>query len=622
MPDILANEAPTENLLAQVIALREEGLRIEHEQVAMLEAIHPSFLPSAHNLLHYLGVRRFDIRPLQRDLARLGLSSFGILEAHVMGSLNAVTARLESLSRCVPGNIAETPADFDSGLHRLQEHTRNLLGDARDGRDVRIMVTLPSEAATEPALIPDLIEAGMEIARINCAHDDAEAWIAMAHRVRDAALAQGRPCYIQADLAGPKSRTGLIRALGHLLKIRPERDFRGRVIRDAQLWITPHDAPSPAPLPGVPCLLFRPHESDNGLVQLKSGARIELTDARGRLRIGKVVQHTPAGILLSFDHTAYIEDGTIINAMKGHKHLLRGELSGAPEIPEEIRLKLGDTLLLTREDLPGHAGKRNDAGEMIEPASLHCTLEAAFVDAIPEQRVWLDDGRIGAIIVANDGDTIRLAITHAAPEGSRLKEEKGINFPDTDFHTPALTDKDLADLEAIAPHVDIVALSFLRGPDDVALLQEHLARLNASHLGIVLKIENRQAFESLPRILLTGMRSPRLGVMVARGDLAVEMGFERLSEVQEEILWLCEAAHVPVIWATQILESMAKSGFPSRPEVTDAAMSIRAECAMLNKGPHIIEALRFLIGVLSRMEGHYNKRMAMRRKLSIADLDT
>jgi len=101
----------------------------------------------------------------------------------------------------------------------------------------------------------------------------------------------------------------------------------------------------------------------------------------------------------------------------------------------------------------------------------------------------------------------------------------------------------------------------------------------------VLKIENRQAFENLPRILLTSLRSPPVGVMVARGDLAVEVGFERLSEVQEEILWLCEAAHVPVVWATQILEGMAKKGAPSRAEISDAVMSSRAECAMLNKAP-------------------------------------
>ena len=92
-----------------------------------------------------------------------------------------------------------------------------------------------------------------------------------------------------------------------------------------------------------------------------------------------------------------------------------------------------------------------------------------------------------------------------------------------------------------------------------------------------------------------------LGIMVARGDLAVEIGFDRLSEVQEEILWLCEAAHVPVSWATQILETLAKTGSPSRAEVTDAVASGSAECAMLNKGPYITEAVEFLSGVLERV---------------------
>lgn len=600
-------------LLKQVSALRDEGLQLERELSATLEGIHPALRPSARNLLHYLALRRHDIRPLQRELAMLGLSSFGLLESHVHASLNAVTARLEEMSAHSQGRPPEPPVDFLSGPQRLHDHARQLLGEARDGREVRIMVTLPSTAATDPDLIPALLEAGMEIARINCAHDDAKTWLAMIQRVRAAALTQGRECRIQADLAGPKSRTGLIRTLGHVLKIRPERDFRGRVTHEALLWISADHRP--APIPKVPALLFQ----GQGLEHLKAGDRLQLTDARGRLRVARVIQAGPDGALLAFDHTAYIEDGTLINATRGRKHLLYGLLSGAPAILEEIRLKVGDTLLLTRADDPGRAGVRNEAGEMSEPARLHCSLEVAFEQARPEQRVWLDDGRIGGVIVANDGQIIRLAITHAAPEGSRLREEKGINFPDTEFHTPALTPKDLEDLEVLAPHVDMVALSFLRTPGDVIDLQKQLERLGASQPGIVLKIENRQAFENLPSILLAGLRSPRLGVMVARGDLAVEMGFERLSEVQEEILWLCEAAHVPVIWATQILESLAKSGAPSRPEVTDAAMSIRAECAMLNKGPHIIEAVRFLSGVLSRMEGHYSKRMAMRRRLAIAD---
>jgi pyruvate kinase len=108
--------------------------------------------------------------------------------------------------------------------------------------------------------------------------------------------------------------------------------------------------------------------------------------------------------------------------------------------------------------------------------------------------------------------------------------------------------------------------------------------------------------------------------MIARGDLAVECGFERMAEVQEEILWICEAAHTPVIWATQVLESLAKTGQPSRAEVTDAAMSERAECVMLNKGPFICEALATLDDILRRMEAHQSKRRSMLRPLQVANV--
>jgi pyruvate kinase len=119
-------------------------------------------------------------------------------------------------------------------------------------------------------------------------------------------------------------------------------------------------------------------------------------------------------------------------------------------------------------------------------------------------------------------------------------------------------------------------------------------------------------------MLLEAMKNPGCGVMIARGDLAVELGFERLAEVQEEILWLCEAAHVPAIWATQVLESLAKQGSPTRAEITDAAMGNRAECVMLNKGPHILEAVNALNDILKRMETHQLKKMSMLRELRLA----
>jgi len=100
-----------------------------------------------------------------------------------------------------------------------------------------------------------------------------------------------------------------------------------------------------------------------------------------------------------------------------------------------------------------------------------------------------------------------------------------------------------------------------------------------------MKIETAQGFRNLSGNLVAARRHPCTGVMIARGDLAVECGYQRLAELQDEILWLCEAARQPVIWATVVLDRLARSGQPSRAEVIDAAMGVRAECVMLNGGP-------------------------------------
>jgi pyruvate kinase len=214
-----------------------------------------------------------------------------------------------------------------------------------------------------------------------------------------------------------------------------------------------------------------------------------------------------------------------------------------------------------------------------------------------------------------DHEALRVRIERAAAAGSKLRAAKGINVPDTHLPIPAMTDKDIEDLATVVEIADLVQMSFVQDPSDVVRLQDELARHGGDHLGVVLKIETRRAFERLPKLLLAAMCRARVGVMVARGDLAVEVGYERLAELQEEILWMCEAAHLPAIWATQVLEQLAKSGLPSRAEISDAAMGGRAECVMLNKGPHIDEAVVVLDDILSRMSEHHYKKNALLRRL-------
>ncbi|MBK7410387.1 MAG: hypothetical protein IPJ40_21395 [Saprospirales bacterium] len=227
---------------------------------------------------------------------------------------------------------------------------------------------------------------------------------------------------------------------------------------------------------------------------------------------------------------------------------------------------------------------------------------------------------MGGIIENGSPERLEVRITSASDEGSRLYAEKGINLPATHLSLPALSDEDIQNLELIARHADMVGYSFVRRPDDVTQLQGELKRLGREDIGIILKIETQETFENLPILLLTAMKSPKVGAMIARGDLAVELGFLRIAEVQEQILWLCEAAHIPTIWATQILENLVKTGLATRAEISDAVLSVRAECAMLNKGPHILEAVKMLVEIDQRMALHQLKKQSALRPLNVAKL--
>jgi pyruvate kinase len=604
-----------ERTLAATRDLRAGALRFEAEHATELDAVEPRFRESARNLLHYLSVRQQDIRTLQRDLHSLGLSSLGVLEPNVLASLNAVIGNLERLAGKTGGQTPIPPVDFRTGPLLLRDHARLLLGPTRRFRSVRIMVTMPSEAATNHQLLVDLLRAGMDVMRINCAHDDADTWRRMVENLRRAERTVGRKCRIQADLAGPKLRTGAIAPVGQFVRIKPARDVTGRRRAPAMAWLTPCDSADVTP-PGATALPL----PTSLLAQFAPGDVLQVTDMRDKERRLTIVSREDSSWLAEAEKTAYVAQGARCTLLRNGAIVAEATAGDLPDVVVPIELQVGATLVLTRDDTPGSAAVPDELGGIARPAQIHCTLPAAFARVQAGDRVWLDDGKIGGAVIANDGSRIEIRITHAPPAGARLRAEKGINFPDTELGLSALTDKDLADLRSVVGLADMIALSFLRTPQDVEALEDQLHMLGAGHLGIVLKIENAAAFRNLPHILLASLRSPPIGVMVARGDLAVEVGFERLSEVQEEILWLCEAAHVPVIWATQVLEGLAKAGAPTRAEVSDAVMSSRAECVMLNKGPRIVETVEFLAGVLGRMEEHHDKRMALLRRLSVSEL--
>ncbi|ARN80858.1 pyruvate kinase [Methylocystis bryophila] len=472
-----------QRLLAETTALRED---IERRSPGLLAAWEASG-EAAANLADYLILRQHDLAALQSRLASYGLSSLGRSEARTRNALDALIA---TLKRLCGGPHAPYPSAqaMAAGHDALLAQCDVIFGPPRPGPHTRIMATLPSEAATDPSLVKRLVAAGMDCARINCAHDDATAWATMIANVRAAEQELGVGCRVLMDVAGPKCRVEKLRCAKK----------------------------------------YRAHKGD-------------------RLKLLQNLDAEP-----------------------------NGAIAIEPSFPEIVNL--------------------------LEPGA----------------EVWIDDGKIGAKVVARSEGAAELAIFSARLKGVRLKLEKGLNFPSTELDLSPLTPKDIVDLDFVAQHADLVGYSFVQRVSDVELLQDHLAsrRGDAPPQPLILKIETPLAVRNLPQLIIQSAKRHPTAVMIARGDLAVELGFARLSEIQEELLWLCEAAHAPVIWATQVLDQYVKEGVFSRAETTDAAMAQRADCVMLNKGPHVVDAVALLRDILTRMDRHHIKKFARFARLS------
>lgn len=616
-----------ERLTATLLDLRRAARDLERLRRDEIDSVAREDRPSARNLLHYLAFRQFDLRDIQRELARRGLSSLGRAEAHVLATLDAVIAHLSSTT------IAASWSDEESGVPSvsdaaalLERHTVAALGPPTPHGHSRLMVTLPSQAAHDVELVDRLVEEGMDIARINAAHDDPDAWRAMAANVRESAARRGREVRIACDLAGPKLRTGPLPDGPQVVRVRPRRTVDGHVQRpakvrfvDADLDEAPPGVPPPDPTTTIVPLC------DGVLRGASPGDAIGLRDTRSRRREFRITTAWPGVVEAVSDRTSYLITGMPVVRRRDHVEVATGTIGNLPATESFVRLQRGDRLRIVTGRTRGHPARLDGRGNVTEPATISCEV-TGVADAVQiGHRVLLDDGEIEAVVTEvhpSDADQESapswFETRIVRPDEGKLRAEKGINLPDTDLAIEAVTPDDIATLEAVTPFTDLVALSFVSRRSDLDRVWAELDRLGRPDVGVVLKIEHAAAFRALPRLLLHALRRPPVAVMLARGDLGVEVGFERLAEVQEQVLWLCEAAHIPVIWATQVLESLAKGGLPTRAEVTDAAWASRAECVMLNKGPYIVEAMRFLLDVFDRMGDHQDKRTPMLRRLSVS----
>lgn len=202
-------QASLQQLSDDLASLCGDMVELESSLLKRSPSLHEDNLPSARNLAHYMALRRHDIRKLQSQLARLGLSSLGRTESHVLDAFRTVHGLISRLLEPnTPSPLsAEQPVGMVEGAELLERHTVALLGPSPPGRTVRIMVMMDTGAAANYELVRDLVLSGMDCMRINCAHDNPEAWLGMIKNLQRARQETGRECRILMDLPGPKLRT-------------------------------------------------------------------------------------------------------------------------------------------------------------------------------------------------------------------------------------------------------------------------------------------------------------------------------------------------------------------------------------------------------------------------------
>ncbi|WP_319433410.1 pyruvate kinase [Mycobacterium sp. RTGN5] len=326
-----------------------------------------------------------------------------------------------------------------------------------------------------------------------------------------------------ARIGGRTLRTGPLAPGPRVVRLQPTRNAHGQVVAAGRGWLTSTKRPSRPPEPGLTTL---PVDA-KWLAHRTEGDELTLRDTRGSKRRLLLAAAAPGGFVVSTEKTTYLGTGTRLKAGKKDSTKL-GEL---PAVEQSILLAAGDIVQLTRDCTP--APVDDDRSPRIG-----CTLPELFDNAEVGHRIVFDDGVLGGEVVAVKAARIDVRINHPSHGTAKLFAAKEIAAPDTDLPISGVTDEDLADLAVAIELADIVALSCVRDPADVIRVFDALDRLGGHDLGVLLTMESRHAVDDLPELLLTAMRRRRVGVMIARGDLAAE-----------ETARLCEAAHLPVTWA-------------------------------------------------------------------------
>ena len=564
--------------------------------------------PSIQNLKAYIYLRSKDITTLQEELTNVGLSSLGRSQSCIISSINHDLIILSALLELdtTQLEIEDIFLNFKQSQEIMREKA-TVFGKTDSSFKTKVMVTLPSLDKDSPSLIKELISAGTSILRINTAHDNFFAWEEMASIIKKENSIQDKDTKIYVDLAGPKNRTGKIIKNIQPFKIGSTEGEKVEIISKELKNIQTKSKTADTQF----ATLVVDHTFYDHAYKSKS---ILIKDIqKGKKQTFKLAIEDER-LFAIIDKKILILPNTTVK-IKKEDEVFKSKLYNFELQAEIIRLFRGDKIIITPDEIEGYGNYEYEKNSY--SAIINCSNKEIFDYVQIGDVIFIDDGKIGCEVTNHFPIGLECKIFLAKENGTVLKEEKGINFPNTDLKISAITPTDEKNFEDIVQFADIIGISFAQTKEDIKKLQNMLQTKDKNDITIVPKIETKLALQNLPEILEQLLESKNYALMIARGDLAIEVEFDNLPYIQEEIFNICEAAHVPVIYATQILEGKMKNNLPSRAEVIDAANAQRADCVMLNKGPFVVDTVISIKKILRQVHTLFQKN---RQLLSVCML--
>ena len=537
------------------------------------------------NFLHYQAFNELDTSLLDKQLIELGLSSPKHWHTQLMFNIDQTLAFLNGDA---PKTLLENESislgpSAMSAQHTLTKNKNRFFSTKDSQRHTAIMVTLPAEAAWNEELLTDLLNQGMNCARIDCSTHDKSIWRNMINHLNSAKKRTDKPCKLFMDLPAPTLRTIIQPSIHNCISIKPEQ-HRHKALPTPIVF---YSEQSPPPVDNQHDIDYFIRVSSETLQRFQVGDRLFFIDANNKKCFINMNEHTLDKHWIGLCwKKATLNKNTMIELQRTNQDdeyetLLKFNIDLIQMQPTTYKVQKKDCILLLHDT--------NSTPPFENSINISCSSPEVINSLNVGQEIWFDEGKIGAYVEKLEEYGVKLRITHTKKNGSKLRTNRKINIPGAKLNK--FIQEDASDIiEFSCQHADLVGISSIENRQQLGTIIDELKNNNATHIGVIIKLARQITLNHIEEILESALPHNDLAIMFDNNELLIELGALKLAKLRTKVLPLFKSAHLPVVDSENLLGSLIKNGKTKRLDLY-RTICRDEDCILLDQGPHLLPAV-------------------------------